>query len=31
MGSKNGSKNGSKLATLMGVMRYAQDNSIELQ
>ena len=30
-GSKIGSINGSKLATLMGVMCYAQDNSIELQ
>jgi len=25
-----GSKNGSKLASLLGVMCYAQDNSIEL-
>jgi len=29
-GSKNGSKNGSKIASLLGVMCYAQDNSIEL-
>jgi hypothetical protein len=28
--SKKGSKNESKLASLLGVMCYAQDNSIEL-
>jgi hypothetical protein len=27
-GSKNGSRNGSKLATLLGVMCFAQDDSI---